>query len=166
LKLAAHAWTLRSRRSAKQKEHSFKIMWIIVWKPPSNRWIGRSGRLLKSLRKSRSISEAGECHRLQSYCSRAPPTPGYSPPSAIVLGALHGLEPGHSKTMMAAFIAAIRGTVWQAVMLGIAATISHTAVAQGLWLSQLGRLRTPVLAEETSAAIQSPAAGLVPRSVW
>ncbi|XLM23131.1 nickel/cobalt efflux protein RcnA, partial [Chromobacterium piscinae] len=25
-------------------------------------------------------------------------------PSAIALGALHGLEPGHSKTMMAAFI--------------------------------------------------------------
>ncbi|MBA1626289.1 nickel/cobalt efflux protein RcnA, partial [Klebsiella pneumoniae] len=32
-------------------------------------------------------------------------------PSAILLGALHGLEPGHSKTMMAAFIVAIRGTV-------------------------------------------------------
>ena len=30
-------------------------------------------------------------------------------PSAILLGALHGLEPGHSKTMMAAFIVAIRG---------------------------------------------------------
>ncbi len=49
-------------------------------------------------------------------------------PSAILLGALHGLEPGHSKTMMAAFIIAIRGTVAQAVMLGVAATISHTAV--------------------------------------
>ena len=32
-------------------------------------------------------------------------------PTAILLGALHGLEPGHSKTMMAAFIVAIRGTV-------------------------------------------------------
>lgn len=31
-------------------------------------------------------------------------------PSAILLGALHGLEPGHSKTMMAAFIIAIKGT--------------------------------------------------------
>ncbi len=29
-------------------------------------------------------------------------------PSAILLGALHGLEPGHSKTMMAAFIIAVR----------------------------------------------------------
>lgn len=49
-------------------------------------------------------------------------------PSAILLGALHGLEPGHSKTMMAAFIVAIRGTVSQAVLLGLSATISHTAV--------------------------------------
>ncbi|WP_284422180.1 MULTISPECIES: sulfite exporter TauE/SafE family protein [unclassified Bradyrhizobium] len=49
-------------------------------------------------------------------------------PSAILLGALHGLEPGHSKTMMAAFIVAIRGTVVQAVLLGLSATISHTAV--------------------------------------
>lgn len=52
-------------------------------------------------------------------------------PSAILLGALHGLEPGHSKTMMAAFIIAIKGTVRQAVMLGVAATLSHTAV---VWL--------------------------------
>lgn len=52
-------------------------------------------------------------------------------PSAILLGALHGLEPGHSKTMMAAFIIAIRGSVKQAVMLGLTATLSHTAV---VWL--------------------------------
>jgi nickel/cobalt transporter (NicO) family protein len=49
-------------------------------------------------------------------------------PTALVLGALHGLEPGHSKTMMAAFIISIRGTVKQAALLGIAATISHTAI--------------------------------------
>lgn len=56
-------------------------------------------------------------------------------PSAILLGALHGLEPGHSKTMMAAFIVAIRGTVRQAVLLGLAATVSHTAV---VWAVALG----------------------------
>lgn len=49
-------------------------------------------------------------------------------PSALVLGALHGLEPGHSKTMTAAFIVSIRGTIGQAVMLALAATVSHTAV--------------------------------------
>lgn len=53
-------------------------------------------------------------------------------PSAILLGALHGLEPGHSKTLMAAFIVAIRGTVTQAVLLGLAATISHTIVVWGI----------------------------------
>ncbi|MEX6504784.1 nickel/cobalt efflux transporter [Jiella sp. M17.18] len=56
-------------------------------------------------------------------------------PSAIVLGALHGMEPGHSKTMMAAFIIAVRGTVTQAVLLGLSATLSHTAV---VWLVALG----------------------------
>ncbi|ELU8861973.1 nickel/cobalt efflux protein RcnA [Salmonella enterica] len=56
-------------------------------------------------------------------------------PSAILLGILHGLEPGHSKTMMAAFIIAIKGTVKQAVMLGLAATLSHTAL---VWLIALG----------------------------
>lgn len=56
-------------------------------------------------------------------------------PSAILLGALHGLEPGHSKTMMAAFIVAVRGTLAQAVLLGLAATLSHTAV---VWVIALG----------------------------
>jgi ABC-type nickel/cobalt efflux system permease component RcnA len=54
--------------------------------------------------------------------------------TALVLGALHGLEPGHSKTMMAAFIIAIRGTVTQATLLGISATISHTAL---VWIVAL-----------------------------
>lgn len=49
-------------------------------------------------------------------------------PAATLLGALHGLEPGHSKTMMAAFIVAIRGTVGQAVLLGLSAAISHSLI--------------------------------------
>jgi len=49
-------------------------------------------------------------------------------PSAILLGALHGLEQGHSKTMTAAFIIAIRGTIAQAVLLAIAGTVSDTAI--------------------------------------
>ncbi|WP_174873531.1 nickel/cobalt efflux transporter [Vogesella oryzae] len=49
-------------------------------------------------------------------------------PSAILLGALHGLEPGHSKTMMASFIIAIRGTIAQAVLLGLCAALSHSLV--------------------------------------
>ncbi len=49
-------------------------------------------------------------------------------PLAILLGALHGFEPGHSKTMMAAYIVAIRGTVGQAVLLGVCAALSHSVV--------------------------------------
>ncbi len=49
-------------------------------------------------------------------------------PAAILLGALHGLEPGHSKTVMAAFIVAIRGTIGQAVLLGLSAAISHSLI--------------------------------------
>ncbi len=58
-------------------------------------------------------------------------------PSAVALGALHGLEPGHSKTMMAAFIVAVRGTVAQAVLLGLAATLSHTAIVWAIALTGL-----------------------------
>ena len=59
-------------------------------------------------------------------------------PSAVLLGALHGLEPGHSKTMMAAYIVAIRGTARQAMLLGLAATVSHTLV---VWVVALGGLQ-------------------------
>lgn len=71
----------------------------------------------------------------QTLLSQGGAAPWLFIPSAILLGALHGLEPGHSKTMMAAFIVAIRGTITQAIMLGIAATLSHTAV---VWLVAMG----------------------------
>lgn len=58
--------------------------------------------------------------------------------TALILGALHGLEPGHSKTMMAAFIVAVRGTVTQAVLLGLSAAISHSLI---VWILALVALR-------------------------
>jgi ABC-type nickel/cobalt efflux system permease component RcnA len=48
--------------------------------------------------------------------------------AALLLGALHGLEPGHSKGMMAAFIIGTRGTYSQAILLALCATLSHTAI--------------------------------------
>ena len=57
--------------------------------------------------------------------------------TAVLLGALHGLEPGHSKTMMAAFIIAVRGTVPQAVLLGLSAAFSHTII---IWVLALAAL--------------------------
>ncbi len=56
-------------------------------------------------------------------------------PFAILLGALHALEPGHSKSLMVAFIVAIRGTGAQATLLGISAAIGHTIVVWGLALA-------------------------------
>jgi nickel/cobalt transporter (NicO) family protein len=58
-------------------------------------------------------------------------------PLALVLGALHGLEPGHSKTMMAAFIIAVRGTVAQAALLGLSAAFSHSLL---IWVLAFGAL--------------------------
>jgi nickel/cobalt exporter len=51
---------------------------------------------------------------------------------ALALGALHGLEPGHSKTMMAAYIIAVRGTPLQAAVLGISAAFSHSLIVWAL----------------------------------
>lgn len=87
-------------------------------------------------------------------------------PSAIALGALHGLEPGHSKTMMAAFIIAVRGTVAQAVLLGLCATVSHTAVVWavallGLYFGQ----NTDVLASEPYFQLLSGAL-IIATAIW
>ena len=49
-------------------------------------------------------------------------------PVAVVLGGLHALEPGHSKSMMTAFIVAIHGTAAQAVLLALSVTVAHTIV--------------------------------------
>jgi nickel/cobalt exporter len=46
---------------------------------------------------------------------------------AAGLGALHALEPGHGKTIVAAYLIGSRGTPRHALLLGIIVTISHTA---------------------------------------
>ncbi len=53
-------------------------------------------------------------------------------PLAVLLGALHALEPGHSKSMMAAFVVATRGTPAQAALLGASAAVGHTLVVWAL----------------------------------
>jgi nickel/cobalt exporter len=46
---------------------------------------------------------------------------------AVGLGAFHALEPGHGKTVVAAYLVGSRGTAWHALMLGLIVTITHTA---------------------------------------
>ncbi len=43
------------------------------------------------------------------------------------LGALHALEPGHGKTIVAAYLVGSRGTTRHAMLLGIIVTMAHTA---------------------------------------
>src|SRR6266566_5698127 len=46
---------------------------------------------------------------------------------ASALGAFHALEPGHGKTVVAAYLVGSRGTAWHALMLGLIVTVTHTA---------------------------------------
>jgi nickel/cobalt exporter len=46
---------------------------------------------------------------------------------AAALGALHALEPGHGKTLVAAYLIGSRGTAKHALLLGLIVTASHTA---------------------------------------
>jgi ABC-type nickel/cobalt efflux system permease component RcnA len=46
---------------------------------------------------------------------------------AVGLGGLHALEPGHGKTIVAAYLVGSKGTARHAVLLGLIVTASHTA---------------------------------------
>jgi ABC-type nickel/cobalt efflux system permease component RcnA len=46
---------------------------------------------------------------------------------AVGLGAFHALEPGHGKTLVAAYLVGSRGTFKHAFLLGLIVTASHTA---------------------------------------
>jgi nickel/cobalt transporter (NicO) family protein len=56
---------------------------------------------------------------------------------AVVLGGAHALAPGHGKTVMAAYLVGLRGTLRQAVTIGATVTVTHTAgvLVLGLVLS-------------------------------
>ena len=46
---------------------------------------------------------------------------------AVVLGAAHALAPGHGKTVMAAYLVGLRGSLQQAITIGATVTVTHTA---------------------------------------
>jgi ABC-type nickel/cobalt efflux system permease component RcnA len=47
--------------------------------------------------------------------------------AAVVLGGFHALEPGHGKTVVAAYLVGSRGTARHALILGLVVTAAHTA---------------------------------------
>jgi ABC-type nickel/cobalt efflux system permease component RcnA len=60
---------------------------------------------------------------------------------AAGLGAFHALEPGHGKTLVAAYLVGSRGTFRHAALLGLVVTLTHTAAVYALggvtlWASQ------------------------------
>lgn len=87
-------------------------------------------------------------------------------PTAILLGALHGLEPGHSKTMMASFIIAVKGSVGQAALLGLCAALSHSLVVWALAALAL-KFGNELIAEQAEPYLMLLSAGVVIGvSVW
>lgn len=58
-------------------------------------------------------------------------------PVAVGLGALHALEPGHSKTLMASYLIGTKGTKRDAVLLGISAAITHSFIVIALSITAL-----------------------------
>ncbi|MBC7467054.1 MAG: nickel/cobalt efflux transporter RcnA [Bdellovibrio sp.] len=49
-------------------------------------------------------------------------------PTALMLGALHALEPGHAKTLTAAYLIGIKGTKMDALFLGLSVAFTHSFV--------------------------------------
>jgi nickel/cobalt exporter len=67
-------------------------------------------------------------------------------PVAFAIGALHAMEPGHSKSLMAGFVVATRGTPASAVLLGLSAAVAHSLVVWALVAAGL-LLRDAVLVD-------------------
>jgi nickel/cobalt transporter (NicO) family protein len=83
--------------------------------------------------------------------------------TAMALGALHALTPGHGKTLMAAYLVGTRGTAVHAAGLGLSVTVSHTlgilvlaalvVGAQGVLPADVVVRWTPAIAAVTIVAI-------------
>jgi nickel/cobalt exporter len=59
--------------------------------------------------------------------SRAPGFVAVALLLAVVLGAAHAVAPGHGKTVMAAYLVGLRGTMRQAATIAATVTVTHTA---------------------------------------
>lgn len=53
-------------------------------------------------------------------------------PTALLLGALHALEPGHAKALTAAYLIGIKGTKRDAFLLGLSVALTHSLVVIGI----------------------------------
>lgn len=58
-------------------------------------------------------------------------------PTALALGSLHALEPGHAKTLTAAYLIGIKGTKRDAVLLGLSVAATHSVVVIAIAITAL-----------------------------
>ena len=58
-------------------------------------------------------------------------------PTALALGGLHALEPGHAKTLTAAYLIGIKGTKRDALLLGLSVALTHSIVVIGISVAAL-----------------------------
>lgn len=58
-------------------------------------------------------------------------------PTALTLGALHALEPGHAKTLTAAYLIGIKGTRRDALLLGLSVALTHSLVVIAISVAAL-----------------------------
>ena len=74
--------------------------------------------------------QASRRDRFTDLIGSGPTRPGivfFAALVAATLGAFHALEPGHGKTVVAAYLVGSRGTARHAMLLGLIVTASHTA---------------------------------------
>lgn len=58
-------------------------------------------------------------------------------PTAVALGALHAVEPGHAKALTAAYLIGIKGTKRDAILLGLSVAMTHSLVVLSLAFTAL-----------------------------
>ena len=76
-------------------------------------------------------------------------------PSAIGLGALHALEPGHAKTLTAAYLIGTKGTKRDAILLGTSVAFTHSIVV--ILLAVAGRSTARVVSMQSQPFSKKPA---------
>jgi nickel/cobalt exporter len=81
-------------------------------------------------------------------------------PSAVALGALHALEPGHAKTLTAAYLIGTKGTKSDAVLLGLSVALTHSIVVIGLSVGAVWLGRT-AFTDEASRWLAAASGALV-----
>jgi len=81
--------------------------------------------------------------------------------TAAVLGSLHALEPGHGKTVVAAYLIGSRGRKTDAVLLGLVVTLTHTFSVILLAIAAKIASNTITLTEESLHGYLGLVAGLL-----